>query len=352
MIVSALIAFAVSAALTPFVIFLCRRNNWFDTVDPRKVHVGQVPRLGGLGIMVAFAVAAVIYVCVFSDADFRAVWPALVGGLIIFIAGIADDFADLRARLKFLLQIAAACLVAASPLVFKRFLWFDIPLWCARPLTFVWILFLVNAYNLIDGLDLLCGGLSFVTILSLGILMLRSGQELGALYIILCGAIAGFLLFNRPPARIFIGDGGSQTMGFVIAVAPLFRTKCAAFEDMKFPLMLLLVSIPVTDVVAAVWRRQRDHRSFFSADRAHIHHKLVNIGFSKTGTSLCLLSLQCIISALVVCTTLMNGRRGSLILLCTGLCFVWFIFIVLHYVNRAVNMKHKGRLADAPQAEH
>ena len=352
MIVSVLTAFVFCTALTPLIILVCRKKKWFDPVDPRKVHSGLVPRLGGLGIISSFLVAAVVYGVAFSSADYRYAVPVFVGGAVIFLAGVIDDFADLHARLKFLIQIAAAAVVVAGGFYFRRFLMFDLPPFIGMPLTLLWILFLVNAYNLIDGLDLLCGGLSFLTVLTLGVLMLCNVQDMGALYVILCGAIFGFLLFNRPPARIFLGDGGSQTMGFVIAVAPLFKTATPTFEDIKLPVMLLLVSIPFTDVIAAVWRRKRDHRSFFSADRAHIHHKLVNIGFSKPATSFCLLSLQLIICLVAFSTTLMSGRRAALILLSVSLCFVWFIFIVLHYTNRSVNLHHKGQLADAPQEEH
>ena len=284
-------AFLLNVLITPIVIALCKKYNWYDEVDPRKVHKGSVPRLGGFGVFLSFIVAASVYIFVFSPEDYFSVLPIFVGGFVIFAAGVLDDFFNLRAKLKFVIQIAAGLTVSLSPLYFHSILGFAIPSVLGRIITFLWIIGLVNAYNLIDGLDWLCGGLSFLTLMTMGFILTSYGRDAGNLYFVLCGSLAGFLVFNRPPAKIFLGDGGSQTLGYFIAVSPLFST-FGVFDDMKFIVLVLLTSIPVTDVIAAVWRRKRDHRAIFSADRAHIHHKLINIGFSKTTTVGFLLILQ------------------------------------------------------------
>ena len=345
------IALALCLLLTPVIIALCKRFNWYDEIDPRKVHEGAVPRLGGIGIFVSFVFSAFIYIRFISDYDFRFAIPAFVAGLIIFVFGILDDFLNLRAKLKFLVQIVAALVVVCSPLYFKSFLGINLNPIVGRGLTFIWILFLVNAYNLIDGLDLLCGGLSFLTLLVAGICMIRLGQPLGELFVILCAAILGFLFFNKPKAKIFLGDGGSQSLGFAIALIPVIPMT-GGFEHVKLLYALLLVSIPVTDVIAAVIRRTREHRSFFSADRGHIHHKLVNIGFTKVSAVVILLLFQFFIDIAAFATIFMARTIDSVILLCVSIILVWSFFITLHYVNRAVNNKHLGHLSEAPQEEH
>ncbi|MCR4822838.1 MAG: undecaprenyl/decaprenyl-phosphate alpha-N-acetylglucosaminyl 1-phosphate transferase [Treponema sp.] len=351
MLICAAIAFVLCLLLIPLIIKLCKKYNWYDEVDPRKVHTGQIPRLGGVGIFISFFISLTIYIIFFNKTDLFHALPVLIGWLIIFLFGIVDDFMNLRAKLKFLIQIVAALVVSASPMYFNQIFGLVLPHFIGRFITFCWIIFLVNAYNLIDGLDLLCGGLSFITLLTGGFFLIFGGQDVGFVYIILCASILGFLVYNRPPAKIFLGDGGSQSLGFAIATIPLFTLQ-GGLEYTKLFTSLLLVSIPVTDVVAAVWRRTREHRSFFSADRAHIHHKLVNIGFSKTATAVCLLVIQLFICGACLSTLFMKKTLDAIILLTVCLGLVWAFFAMLHYINRSVNLKHTGHLSDAPQKEH
>lgn len=350
-VVCSAIAFLFCVLLTPLIICLCKKFNWYDEVDPRKVHKGQIPRLGGVGIFVSFFIALIVYLVFFSESGFIHALPVLLGGLIIFLFGVIDDFLNLRAKFKFLVQIISALVVSTSSLYINSFFGIAIPPFIGRTGTFCWILFLVNAYNLIDGLDLLCGGLSFLTILTAGVFMIVGGQPVGSIYLIACVSILGFLIYNKPPAKIFLGDGGSQSLGFIIAMIPVFPIQ-GGMEHTKVLITILMTSIPVTDVIAAVWRRTREHRSFFSADRAHIHHKLVNVGLSKTSTAICLLIIQLFICMASMATLLMTKTRDAVILLCVCIFLVWGFFVMMHYINRMVNMNHTGHLADAPQAEH
>lgn len=353
MVVSMIISFVLSAILVPLVIALAKKYNWYDEVDPRKMHKGLIPRLGGFALFLSYIIALIIYFLVIPNThkdDFVAITPFLIGGLIIYLGGVIDDFANLRAKLKFVIQILAALAFTLSPLYFNRFLYWTLPPVLGRIITFFWILSIVNAYNLIDGLDWLCSGLSILTILTMGIIFTFSKSVTADLCFILCGAIAGFMIYNKPPAKIFLGDGGSQTLGYCIATLPLL-TPLHRIEDTKALILILLVSIPVTDVIAAIWRRKRDHRKIFSADRAHIHHKLVNIGFSKESTIFFLLTLQVIICVAVI-STMFQGRKAAATILVVSIIFVEVFFITIHYINRAVNLKFKGQLDDAPQEEH
>ena len=209
----------------------------------------------------------------------------------------------------------------------------------------------VNAFNLIDGIDWLCSGISFLSIITFGVLSLIFRTYSFSLYFILAGAIAGFMVFNRPPARIFLGDSGSQTLGFAIAVFPLIYKESPSFEYNKMLIMLLIASIPLTDVIAATWRRLRDHRSIFSADRSHIHHKMLNVGFSRCATIVFLLCLQVLICFSVLISYKLTVRVATAEL-CLFLAIVELVFITFHYLNHSVNLRRTGHLQDHPMEEY
>lgn len=353
LILSIALSFGLTTIFVPVVIHLTKKYNWYDNVNPRKMHKGLVPRLGGFAMFLAYIISVIFYILTNKNnfqQEFCSVMPFFIGGLVIYIAGIIDDFTDLRARIKFVIQIIAALVICLSPMYFSRFLFWNIPPLAGRIITFFWILVIVNAYNLIDGLDWLCSGLSFLTLLTIGIMFYMTKIVTSELCFILCGAIAGFMIFNKPTAKIFLGDSGSQTLGFCIATLPLMN-HMGTVEDIKPLLVLLLVSIPVTDVIAAIWRRVRDHRAIFSPDRAHIHHKLINIGFSKKAVIFFLLSFQFLI-CLAVISAFWQSRRASITILVVSIMFVETFFASIHYINRAVNVKFMGHLDAAPQEEH
>ncbi len=346
-----LVSFLSSLFLTPVMIKLADYFKWYDEVDPRKIHKGSIPRLGGVAIFISFSVVTVYYFFTEVTDQYLSYVPIFAGGLVIWLSALLDDFINMRAKVKFLCQIVAALCVSLSEYYFHNLFGIDFPAFIGRIITFCWILGIVNAYNLIDGLDWLCSGISFLGILTLGIFIYFGEKHEATLIFALCGAIAGFLVWNRPPAKIFLGDSGSQTLGFCVAVIPLFYTGITKFEYNKLAIMVLLASIPITDVIAAVIRRTREHRSFFSADRAHIHHKLMNIGFSKVMSLTFLLLLQALICAGVLATIPMSTRIAS-ILIVVMFTFVIVFFVTLHYINRVVNKKMIGYLSEAPQKEH
>ncbi len=342
------LAFILNLILTPVVIFLSRRFGWYDTMNSRKMHNGKVPRLGGLSLILSTAIAFSVYMVFFSDRDYSAIIPILAAAMVIYLAGVLDDFVELPAKIKLLFQVITALIVSLGPLHFEEFFIFKVNDLTGRGMTFVWVIAIINAYNLIDGIDLLCSGLCFLTHLTLGILLVFCSPVNAVLCFILCASIFSFMIFNRPPAKIFLGDSGSQFLGYSIAVIPLIYD-FASFEDVKAAVMAVLVSIPVIDVFAAVWRRTREHRSIFSADRAHIHHKLINIGFSRKRTLMVLFFIQIITCLSVLAGLFMDTFSQRFTLLAVDFMFVLGIFAILHYVNRIVNMKMLGKLPEEPQ---
>ena len=341
----------LSTLFCPLIIALCKKFNWYDEVDPRKIHTGLIPRLGGVALFAAFIISFGIYCAFFHPYDISESWPLFAGGMLILLFGVIDDFINMRAKIKFLVQIIAALLVVTSPCYFTHMFFIEIPPLIGRVFTFFWIIGIVNAFNLIDGMDWLCGGLSFFAVLTLGFIFMLDGNDIFAMHFILCGAIFGFLVWNKPNAKIFLGDGGSQSLGYIIAASPLFYPDRGHFNFNLILVMILLCSIPITDVIAAILRRKREGRSFFSPDRGHIHHKLLNIGFTKSTAIFFLLMLQFLLCVIVLTTYFMDPFAGG-ILLIVAIAFVFIIFIVFHYLNRSVNMRHAGHLSEAPQKEH
>ncbi|MBQ0163533.1 MAG: undecaprenyl/decaprenyl-phosphate alpha-N-acetylglucosaminyl 1-phosphate transferase [Treponema sp.] len=321
-------SFVVSAGTIPLIIMLCKKKGWYDTTDERKIHKGNIPRLGGVGIMLGFVSSTMIYFIASPSNKISHVLPIIIAGSIIFIAALLDDFFNFKAKIKLILQVAAAVIVICFDFRFKYIFDWELPLWFSYILSFFWIIGIINALNLIDGLDGLCGGISLLIIGSLGVIFFCAEaidtRASAAVCFMMAAAILGFLVWNKPPAKIFMGDGGSQVMGFMIAVLPLFDST-PNFNYNKLLVMIVLVSIPALDTIAAMWRRTREHRSFMSPDSRHIHHKLIALGFTKVHTLIFLLSIQ---TCLCVATGLgmyLRKDKGSILL------FVVFVFMVAFY---------------------
>ncbi|MCR5171608.1 MAG: undecaprenyl/decaprenyl-phosphate alpha-N-acetylglucosaminyl 1-phosphate transferase, partial [Treponema sp.] len=274
-----ILSFVLSFVFVKLTIYISGKENWYDEIDARKIHSGNIPRLGGLGLFLSFGITFCVYKLIKKDLDTTTL-PILAGGFCIWLYGILDDFKNLRARLKFVIQILViGAVVYFSPYYLKNILGLQLPVWFGKAITFFWILLLVNAFNLIDGIDWLCSGITLLSVLTLSFIFAKANSNIFVSLMFLSASILGFMYFNKPDAKIFLGDGGSQTLGYCVAVLPLLYEDSSLMYN-KVLVMILFASIPVTDVIAAIWRRLRDKRSIFSTDRAHIHHKLLNIGFS------------------------------------------------------------------------
>ena len=209
------------------------------------------------------------------------------------------------------------------------------------PITFFWTIGVINAFNLIDGVDALCGSISTLILLTLGFLYFKASQlDIAGICFILAVAVIGFLLYNKPKAKIFMGDGGSQFLGFMVAAIPLFPFN-KSFDYNRILVAFILASIPILDTIAAIWRRKREGRSFFTADRAHLHHKLMNMGYSTKALLAILLLLQVGMCAFVIIGLWCGPTKGFYILI-GALCVVTAFFVVIHYTHRAVLRKQQN----------
>mgnify|MGYP003592473054 CR=1 FL=1 len=277
---------AVSAMLIPLIIRISNRHNLHDSVDKRKTHTGKISRLGGVAVFAAFF-PFFVYVC-FSHPSLPCNKYLLVGAaLLAFLTGFVDDLRRVPARWKLLAQIVVAVLVVASGLTIgsvklNPYVSFKFSV-MAYPITVIWIIAFMNAVNLIDGMDGLSTGLVFIANVFVFIVALLSGNTLVAgLSAILGGSILGFFLFNFPPAKIFLGDGGAYFIGFVYATIPLMGIKKAAVITV-FLIPLILMLVPISDVLQVMLHRYRSGKNLFYPDRSHLHHRLMNLGFSTKG---------------------------------------------------------------------
>jgi UDP-GlcNAc:undecaprenyl-phosphate GlcNAc-1-phosphate transferase len=332
-----LVSFGVSVVSIPLIIALCKKYEWYDSINVRKVHSGSIPRLGSLGFVPVFIILSPLYLKWLDDEILYSYLPLVGAGFLVFIVGIIDDFHELSARVK----LAGQCVAAVVPVIFGFHITRVGPLvlGMAGPvITFIWFIGIINAFNLIDGVDALCGSLSLSILLVFGIVLYVGGSEYAALPFILGGGVLGFLVYNKPKAKIFMGDGGSQFLGFIIAALPLFKSSLSpAAEYNLFSMTLALTSIPMLDTFAAMWRRRREGRSFFSPDKMHLHHKLIRMGYTTKSILGFLLIIQTGVCGLSLLAVLwLEGLRGFVIL-CGAFAAMVIFFTIIHYTSHALD---------------
>jgi UDP-GlcNAc:undecaprenyl-phosphate/decaprenyl-phosphate GlcNAc-1-phosphate transferase len=275
-----LLSVLITIALTPAFSSVALRLKWVDLPNERKVHLVPTPRVGGL----AMALGAFLPLCYWLEADPFVLGYLAGGGLLVLLGGV-DDFRDLSPKVKFAGQIAAALMAVVIGGVHIENLGmlapegFLLPAWLSLPLTVLAIVGVTNAINLSDGLDGLAGGLSLLTFAGIGYLAyLDANPSIGLISIALLGALFGFLRFNTHPASVFMGDAGSQFLGFSAITMALALTQGHP-TPLSPVLPLILLGFPVLDTLTVMVTRMSAGRSPFSADKNHFHHNLMALGF-------------------------------------------------------------------------
>ncbi len=339
-------ALFVSLVATPFSIWLAKRFGAMDAVDPRKIHHEPRPRWGGIGIVVGFFSGLAILwfrypgfqkLLGFSQGILRdkkvlftlnlgeQLAGILFGTLLLFVVGLFDDRSSVKPGMKLLFQIIAAYVAMTygvriyglSLPGMEAYSYF--PLWFMQIITVFWLVGLCNAVNLIDGLDGLAGGVvaivagAFVavTLVQQGLHSSLSMQQMklaGVIAAALFGGVLGFLVYNFYPAKVFMGDSGSLSLGFLvgcIAVIGAFKTTILAVLVVPF----LLVALPITDMAFAFARRLVGRQNPFVADRGHFHHRLIDAGWTQREVVL----LVYVITLVLACTSIISValRRGT-----------------------------------------
>ena len=276
---------------TPIAIRVGMALNIVDRPGLRKVHGAPVPRIGGVAIALAMLVVAGGAVALDDriGAAFGRVLPKgltlLATALFMLIIGLLDDIYGLRARVKLLAQLAAAVTLCAAGIRIDSVgvgEWFRLDFgWLAWPITIFWIVGLTNAVNLIDGLDGLAAGICMVACGAIAAFALYFRQPLMAVLMLgAMGSLTGFLFFNFNPARIFMGDGGTYFLGFILAGSSVMSAaKSATLVGLALPALAL--GVPIFDTLCSVLRRILQRRSLFAPDRSHVHHRLLDMGLRQ-----------------------------------------------------------------------
>lgn len=315
--------------------------------DARRMHKKPTPRLGGLSIFFGFLVS----VLCFCEMTWQ-LFGLLCGVVIIVILGIFDDSRGLGAVFKFCVQIVAALVVIyvggikinifTNPNLFSEQAIVSLSDWISIPATIFWILAITNAVNFIDGLDGLAAGVSSIAAVSLVFISLLVGQPVIALIAIaIAGACFGFLPFNFNPAKIFMGDTGSNFLGFTLAVLSV-QGGFKSYAVISFAVPLLVLGLPLFDTTFAVLRRVLTGKNPMEADRGHIHHRLVDMGFSQKQTVFILYAL----SGVMGITAVILAESGPLRALILLICVLIFVFAGSFLARRGFMLgsfsKHKN----------
>ncbi|WP_426333584.1 glycosyltransferase family 4 protein [Paenibacillus silvae] len=309
-IIGFLVSMGLALALTPLVKKFAVRIGAMDKPNARKVHTRIMPRLGGLGIYLAFiiTVAALLpFVSSwFTTRDMSFVSAFLIGGTIIVLIGALDDRFELSAKVKLLGQIVAASVVVFGFNIRVDFVnipfqdaYSSLETWVSIPLTILWIVGVTNAINLIDGLDGLAAGVSGIAIGTIAVMSFLMGNTMIALMcLVLLGSIIGFLFFNFHPAKIFMGDTGSLFLGFSLAMLSMLGFKQIAVVSFITP--LIIIGVPLSDTLFAIIRRAVQRKPIFSPDKGHLHHCLRELGFSHRQTVLIIYGIAAFFGVLAI----------------------------------------------------
>ena len=307
-------AAGLSCVLTPLIKLFARKIGAIDIPkDERRMHKKPIPRLGGLSIILGFLVSFLIFGEV--ETELRGVF---IGAGLIAALGIVDDVHSLRALPKFAVQILAAVIVVCHGCRIEQVIGLRLPEWLSYTVSILWIVTITNAVNFIDGLDGLAAGVSAISAGTMLVVAMMLVPEPNAMIsaILLAGLVGGcigFIPYNFNPASIFMGDTGSTFLGFMLAsvsIFGLFKT----YAMISFAVPFLLLGLPIFDISFAVLRRLFRGQSPMHADRGHVHHRLIDMGFSqKQAVAICYL----ISAALGLCAVVWadNGEVQALILL-------------------------------------
>jgi UDP-GlcNAc:undecaprenyl-phosphate GlcNAc-1-phosphate transferase len=325
----------VAFALTPLCRNLAIRWGLVDQPDHiRKLHLGPIPRIGGIPIFIAYLVSFAILLLSPLHADnirgnldvVRNLFPAAT---IIFLLGLVDDLFGLKAWQKFAGQIVASAVAVGAGVQISGIARHHVPSWCVIPLTALWLVGCTNAFNLIDGVDGLAAGVGlFATATTLIAALIGHNFALAIATVPLAGALLGILGFNFNPASIFLGDSGSLFIGFLLGCYSVIWTgKSATIIGMTAPLIAL--SIPILDTCLAVIRRFLRGQPIFGADHGHIHHKLLARGLTPRRVVVLVYMICGLCAALSLLQSFARERFGGaiIILFCAG---VW---IGVHYLG-------------------
>lgn len=346
----------------------------FDAIDypaARRVNMVPVPRMGGVAIFGGLVIALAVLMAgdyflgwtnpFVSQSDLSVNYLGMALGVVVmFGVGVIDDIVDLKPKPKLLGQIIAACIVAGSGVLLSSI---HNPLgegyiefgWIAYPLTVFYLVAFANIINLIDGLDGLAAGITAISAMTIFVFsVLTNRVDAAFMSIALFGVCVGFLRYNFHPASIFMGDSGALLLGFLLGIVSLFAVaRSALFVSLLVP--ILAAGVPIMDTALAILRRKRAHRPIDEADRGHIHHRLLEAGFSQRATVLIMWGWTAILAICAVFITELDGvaRIPFVVIVAVITCYGVFKLrllqpVLLHHYNPRGKRKQASEDGAAP----
>ena len=286
-----MLSFITSFVCVPMTIKLAKKVGAIDYPNERRVNVRPIPRIGGIAVIIGFVVAVVFLITTMAiqgDLNLEEenmkmkLIGFLLGAIVLCSAALFDDIKNLKPWMKFLAQLIAAGVVVGFGVRIDSFNNIEIPMWASIAITIFWIVGIINAINLIDGLS---SGISLISCLCLLIIFATNFSPILSIILVtaLAGSITGFLPFNIHPAKTFIGDVGAQFLGYALAVIAIFGVaKTVTLFVLIAPILIL--GLPIFDTAFAIIRRLvkgKSIKAVFQADRGHLHHRLMDKGFTQ-----------------------------------------------------------------------
>lgn len=324
-----LVSLGLVTVLTPLSIKLAEKIGAMDIPTERKVHKTPVPRLGGLAVVFAVTLALLLgaavnhYIAGIIHTNFVGI---AMGCLVIVGLGIWDDIRNVNPFIKLAVQLVAASIavsmgvqfeLASNPLVGEMRDYFDLGM-LAFPLSVLWILGLTNAMNLIDGLDGLASGIALFTSVTLFFISVNTqAGYVTYVYVALAGATLGFLRYNRFPAKVFLGDTGSMFLGFCLGcLSTTGFQKSFTLSSVIIP--VIIFGVPIFDSILAVMRRYLRQRGFATADKEHLHHRLLDIGLNQRQTVLLLHFITVLLGIIAFAFTVQLDEYAAVVVVLIG----------------------------------
>ena len=299
-ILGAIISYLIGVFIVPLVIVFSKNNGLIDVPNERKIHTKPISRLGGIAIWASTMLTFLMLVFLSYYPYGSLLSGILIGGTLMFLLGLIDDVYNLDAKFKLFIQIAIATLVflLGGRIDSVPFLP-NLNIFISYILTILWIVGISNAVNFIDGVDGLAGSVVTVNSITLGLIavaMVPPNTMSALIAFILAGSMLAFLTYNFNPAKIFMGDSGALFSGFLLATLSITGVMKAAALAIMIPFVVL--AVPIIDVTFSTMRRLLKGKSPFVADAEHIHHKLLNAGFSQNMTVAILTSIAIVAGAI------------------------------------------------------
>lgn len=327
------LTFILSLILTPIIKILAFRMGAYDSPGERRVNTKIMPTAGGLSIYSVFAFSSLVLFQSIIPTSY--ILPIILASGIVVVTGLIDDIYELSPKKK-----TIGILLGALVIYFVADIRIDVVTlpffgqidlrWFSLPLTLFWILAITNAINLIDGLDGLASGVSIISLTTIGVIgyfFLHSKTVFIPIVIfILVASIAGFFPYNFYPAKIFLGDTGALFLGFMIAVMSLQGLKNATFITVITPMIIL--GVPITDTVYAIIRRLMNKRPISSADKMHLHHRLLSLGFTHKGAVMTIYGLALVFSFVALLFSYASNVASILLIVFSAIGLELFIEMI------------------------